>query len=69
MAFEAKKGTNKHRSHTVKAAISEAIKDDVVGLNIKLSKKKRAEFKAKTAMCNETMQDIILGAIDSYLQK
>jgi hypothetical protein len=41
MAFEAKKGTNKHRSHTVKAAISEAIKDDVVGLNIKLSKKKR----------------------------
>ena len=37
MAFEAKKGNKSHRSHTVEAAISEATKDNMVGLNINIS--------------------------------
>ena len=41
MAFEAKKGNKSHRSHTVEAAISEATKDNMVGLNINISKKFR----------------------------
>jgi hypothetical protein len=67
MSFEAKKGKNKHRSHTVDKAIIEAIKDDTVGLNINISKNKRAAFKAKTAINNETMQDVIIKAIDRYI--
>lgn len=68
MAFKAKKGMNKHRSHTVQEAISEATRDELVGLNIKISKNKRAALKAKTAIQNETMQDVILRAIDSYIE-
>ena len=36
MAFEAKKGNRVHRSHTVEAAILEATKDSMVGLNVKI---------------------------------
>lgn len=68
MSFEAKKGKNKHRSHTVDKAIIEAIKDDIVGLNINIAKNKRAIFKAKTAIKGDTMQDIIIKAIDSYIE-
>ena len=68
MSFEAKKGKNKHRSHTVDKAIIEAIKDDMVGLNINIAKNKRAIFKAKTAIKGDTMQDIIIKAIDSYIE-
>jgi hypothetical protein len=68
MAFEAKKGNKSHRSHTVEAAISEATKDNMVGLNINISKTKRAVFKAKAAIQNETMQDVILKAIDRYIE-
>jgi len=68
MAFEAKKGNRVHRSHTVNAAIMEATKDSMVGLNVKISKTKRAAFKSKAAIKNENMQDIILKAIDSYLE-
>ena len=69
MAFEAKKGNRVHRSHTVEAAIAEATKDKMVGLNIKISQTKRAAFKSKAAIKNENMQDIILKAIDSYIEK
>lgn len=68
MSFEAKKGKNKHRSHTVDQAIIEATKVDTVGLNINIPKNKRAIFKAKTAMNGDTMQDIIIKAIDSYIE-
>jgi hypothetical protein len=68
MAFEAKKGNRAHRSHTVEAAIVEATKDSMVGLNVKISKTKRAAFKAKAAIKNENMQDIILKAIDRYIE-
>jgi hypothetical protein len=68
MAFEAKKGTRVHRSHTVEAAIAEATKDKMVGLNVKISKTKRAAFKSKAAINNENMQDIILKAIDRYIE-
>ena len=69
MAFKAKTGENKHHSHTVKAAISEATKDNMVGLNISISKRKRLEFKTKAAMKDETMQDVILRAINSYIER
>ena len=68
MAFEAKKGNRVHRSHTVNAAIVEATKDSMVGLNVKISKTKRAVFKSKAAIKNENMQDVILKAIDSYIE-
>ena len=68
MAFEAKKGNRVHRSHTVNAAIIEATKDSMVGLNVKISKTKRAAFKSKAAIKNENMQDVILRAIDSYIE-
>jgi hypothetical protein len=68
MAFEAKKGNRAHRSHTVEAAIVEATKDKMVGLNIKISQTKRAAFKSKAAIKNENMQDIILKAIDRYIE-
>lgn len=68
MAFEAKKGNKSHRSYTVKEAIVEATKDSMVGLNVKISKTKRAAFKSKAAIKNENMQDIILKAIDSYIE-
>ena len=68
MSFEAKKCKNKHRSHTVDKSIIEAIKDDMVGLNINIAKNKRAIFKAKTAIKGDTMQDIIIKAIDSYIE-
>jgi len=68
MAFEAKKGKNKHRSYTVDQAIVEATKDDNVGLNINISKAKRAAFKAKTALKGDTMQDIVIKAINRYLE-
>ena len=68
MAFEAKKGNRVHRSHTVNAAIVEATKDSMVGLNVKISKTKRAAFKSKAAIKNENMQDIILKAIDRYIE-
>jgi hypothetical protein len=68
MAFEAKKGNRVHRSHTVEAAIAEATKDKMVGLNIKISQTKRATFKSKAAIKNENMQDIILKAIDRYIE-
>lgn len=67
MSFEAKKGKNKHRSHTVDQAIIEAVKDNIVGLNINISKKKRALFKAKAAVDNNSMQNIIIEAIDKYI--
>ena len=69
MAFEAKKGNRVHHSHTVEAAILEATKVSMVGLNVKISKIKRAAFKAKAAINNENMQDIILKAIDRYIEK
>jgi len=68
MAFEAKKGNRVHRSHTVNAAIIEATKDSMVGLNVKILKTKRAAFKSKAAIKNENMQDVILRAIDSYIE-
>lgn len=68
MAFEAKKGKNKHRSYTVDQAIIEATRDDNVGLNINISKSKRAAFKAQTALKGDTMQDIIIKAINRYLE-
>ena len=67
MSFEAKKGNNKHRSHTVDLAIAEATRDTTVGLNVNIPKTKRAAFKAKTALKGDTMQDIIIEAIDRYL--
>jgi hypothetical protein len=68
MAFKAKTGSQKHRSHTVEAAISEATKEDIVGMSIKISKTKRSTFKSKTAIENTTMQDVIMQAIDSYIK-
>ena len=68
MSFEAKKGKNKHRSHTVDKAIVEATKEKMVGLNINIPKNKRAIFKAKSAINGDTMQDIIIKAIDKYIE-
>lgn len=68
MAFKAKTGTKKHRSYTTDEAITEATKEDMVGLNINISKQKRALFKAKTATNSETMQDVILEAINRYIE-
>lgn len=68
MAFKAKTNSNKHKSYTVQEAINEATKDNMVGLNIRVSMKKRSAFKAKSAANNESMQDVILRAIDSYIE-
>lgn len=68
MAFKAKTGTNKHQSPTVKDAIVEATREEFVGLSIKIAKSKRSAFKSKTAMNNDSMQDVILRAIDSYIE-
>lgn len=69
MAFKAKTNSNKHKSYTVQDAINEVTKDELVGLNVRISIKKRAVFKAKSATNNESMQDVILRAIDSYIEK
>lgn len=69
MAFKAKTNSNKHKSHTVQDAINEATKDEMVGLNVRMSVKKRSAFKAKSATNNESMQEVILRAIDEYIEK
>lgn len=69
MAFKAKISQNKHHSHTVDQAIIEATKEDMVGFSIKLPKSTRSLFKSKTAMKNETMQDVLLRAITNYIEK
>lgn len=68
MAFKAKIGTKKHRSYTTDEAIVEAIKEDMVGLNINISKQKRSLFKAKAATNGQTMQDVISEAITRYIE-
>ena len=68
MALKAKTSPNRHRSHTVDQAIAEATKDKIVKLNINISKKKRTAFKVKTVANGDTMQDILLEAIDKYLE-
>jgi len=68
MAFKAKLGKNNHRSRTVKEAIVEAVKDEMVGLNINISKRKRAAFKAKAALQGDNMVDVILEAVDRYIE-
>ena len=50
-------------------AIHEATKGEMVGLNVRLLIKKRAAFKAKSATNNESMQDVILRAIDIYIEE
>jgi hypothetical protein len=69
MAFKAKTNSNKHTSHTLQDAIHEATKGEMVGLNVRLLIQKRAAFKAKLATNNESMQDVILRAIDIYIEK
>jgi hypothetical protein len=69
MAFKAKTNSNKHKSYTVQEAINEATKDEMVGLNVRMSVKKRNTFKAKSATNNESMQEVILRAIDEYIEK
>ena len=69
MAFKAKTNSNKHKSHTIQDAINEANKEEMVGLNVRMSVKKRSSFKAKSATNNESMQEVILRAIDEYIEK
>lgn len=69
MAFKAKTNSNKHKSHTVQDAINEATKDEMVGLNVRISINKRNAFKAKSATNNESMQEVLLRAIDEYIEK
>lgn len=69
MSFKAKTGQNKHRSHTVSDAIKDVGKDDLVGININIAKTKREKFKAKAAIKGKKMQEIILKAIDDFIEK
>ena len=69
MAFKAKTNSNKHKSHTVQGAINEATKDKMVWLNVRMSIKKSNAFKAQSATNNESMQEVILRAIDGYIEK
>ncbi len=68
MALKAKIGNLKHRNYKTDEAINEATKEEMVGINVNISKKTRALFKAKTAVNNETMQDVIIRAITTYIE-
>lgn len=68
MALKAKIGTKKHRSYKTDEAITEATKEEIVGLNINIPKNIRTLFKAKTATNNETMQDVLIKAICRYIE-
>ena len=68
MAFKAKTGVDRYKSPTVQDGVRAAIKNELVGLSIKIPKQKRIAFKAKATMNNENMQDILLNAIDKYIE-
>lgn len=69
MALKAKTGNLKHRSYKTDEAITEATKEQMVGLNINIPKNIRNLFKAKTATNSETMQDVLIKAIYRYIEK
>lgn len=68
MALKAKIGNLKHRSYKTDEAITEATKEQMVGLNINIPKNIRNLFKAKTATNSETMQDVLIKAIYRYIE-
>ena len=68
MAFKAK--TDKgHRSRTTDDAISEALKEPQKGITIYMPESMHRKFKAKVSAKGERMKDVILKAIEEYVEK
>jgi hypothetical protein len=67
MAFKAK--TDKgHRSRTTDEAIAEAAKETQKGITIYLPESLHRKFKAKTSERGEWMKDVLLKAIEDYVE-
>ena len=64
-----KKPSVKHRADGLSDALKEAQKEKIKLFNIKLPVSKHTEFKALVVKNQDTMQDVLLSAIDNYLER
>ncbi len=66
MPFEAKK--KGHRSRTTDQAIEEATREPQKGITVYMPESVHRQFKTKASENGEKMKDILLRAIDSYIE-
>ena len=64
-----KKPHQKHRADGYSDALNEAEKEKIKLFNIKLPQSKHTAFKALTVKNQDTMQEVLIQAIDAYLAK
>ncbi len=69
MAFKAKTGTGKHRSHTTDDALQELTKEELKGFHVQLPTNLHTAFKIKTAGQGVKMKDIIIKLVTDYVEK
>ena len=69
MAFKAKTGEGRHRSHTTDEALKELTKEELKGFHIKLPAELHTAFKIKTASNGEKMTEAVIQLIREYVEK
>ncbi len=68
MAFKAKTDRG-HRSHTTDEAIKEATKEPQKGITIYMPESLHRRFKTKASANGEKLKDVLLQAIQNYVEK
>jgi prefoldin subunit 5 len=69
MSLKAKTSSDRHRSHTVDEAIKKATSKDTVKLTFLVPKDAKVQLKAKAAANDETVTEVLLRAIQEYINK
>jgi hypothetical protein len=69
MAFKAKTGEKKHRSHTTDAAVRELTKEELKGFHVQLPANLHTDFKMRAASNGENMKDAIIRMVKEYVHK
>ncbi len=69
MAFKAKTGENRHRSHTTDEAIKELTKEELKLLNVRIPAKLHKEFKMKVLENGEDMTTALTNFIERYVDR
>ncbi len=69
MAFKAKTGKEKHRSHTTDEAIRELTKEELKGFHVQLPAELHTAFKMKVASNGGKMKDVIIQLVNGYVEK
>jgi hypothetical protein len=69
MSLKAKTSPDRHRSHTVDEAIKKATAKDTVKLTFLVPKDAKVQLKAKAAANDETVTEVLLRAIQDYINK